>query len=508
MQDVSWKAPADGVEALVAAAWLTGGERPGSAASCGCLQNLFQHHIAGTWLKGEQLRCQVGQPCADLETAERLEFLGDAVLHALVSEHLFHALSDADEGSLTKARQWLLGNAYLARRAATWTGETSVQLAHLKGGQSSKAQSQLGSRTATPLADLEFVAKNGGRDTLPKCLGDLYEAVVGRYFVVSGSLLNVWHRFRADFDVDVGALRELLDWSKVAETLAYRDEMLVDNLVPNVVGPTCRTDDALEGAREGTSSEDGQGTYVVRNRMDGTELTLSAVVSSESGGWLGQQTNLVAEHVSCTTQVVHLADVPHPKSSLERSTKEMSQVWEQLQLFMQKVVANGVCVDPVSTLHHAIQKHFRFTAGDASPLEFREAQVVGGFQGSIIVGGMQHNGSLGVNKKQARASAAWATIVEIAQLGAAASPATAHEGNSFPSELTGSQDPPSVPDLQCDVCEVCQALLFEAADKELHKAFDCHWCDCCSVKVSGSDNYRQHCVGRKHQRRALLCGQS
>lgn len=38
------------------------------------------------------------------ENNERLEFLGDAVLHAIVSEHLFKAQNQADEGKMTQLR--------------------------------------------------------------------------------------------------------------------------------------------------------------------------------------------------------------------------------------------------------------------------------------------------------------------------------------------------------------------------------------------------------------------
>lgn len=38
------------------------------------------------------------------ENNERMEFLGDAILHAIVSEHLFKAQNQADEGKMTQLR--------------------------------------------------------------------------------------------------------------------------------------------------------------------------------------------------------------------------------------------------------------------------------------------------------------------------------------------------------------------------------------------------------------------
>jgi ribonuclease-3 len=49
---------------------------------------------------------------------ERLEFLGDSVLGLVTSDHLFHSMSDANEGELTKARSRLVNKAVLGRIGA------------------------------------------------------------------------------------------------------------------------------------------------------------------------------------------------------------------------------------------------------------------------------------------------------------------------------------------------------------------------------------------------------
>ena len=54
------------------------------------------------------------------ESYERLEFLGDAVLELVVSDHLFRHFPEADEGQLTKARASLVKGETLAAVARRW----------------------------------------------------------------------------------------------------------------------------------------------------------------------------------------------------------------------------------------------------------------------------------------------------------------------------------------------------------------------------------------------------
>lgn len=48
---------------------------------------------------------------------ERLEFLGDAVLELVITEHLFHRFDEASEGQLSKARSGVVNEARLAAAA-------------------------------------------------------------------------------------------------------------------------------------------------------------------------------------------------------------------------------------------------------------------------------------------------------------------------------------------------------------------------------------------------------
>ena len=51
------------------------------------------------------------------QSYERLEFLGDAVLELIISDHLYRQFPDADEGQLTKGRTSLVRGEVLARVA-------------------------------------------------------------------------------------------------------------------------------------------------------------------------------------------------------------------------------------------------------------------------------------------------------------------------------------------------------------------------------------------------------
>ena len=57
------------------------------------------------------------QQGSGVESNERLEFLGDAVLDLLVAEHLFHLYEDRREGDLTQMKSLVVSRAVLARKA-------------------------------------------------------------------------------------------------------------------------------------------------------------------------------------------------------------------------------------------------------------------------------------------------------------------------------------------------------------------------------------------------------
>jgi len=214
------------LEAVLAAAWLTSRQPD----SLGCPQaqkvllEVFKHHI---WIRAQEAHeINFEDSCRKIaavdpmhltqQEAENLEFIGDAVLHAVVSEYLFNLLPDADEGGLTAARQLFVSNAYLARRAREYILNGSM--AHYRevlklfpNGQGSLSNSFLedAPRAHDPSEQLAEVAEASGEHP-PKCIGDIYEVMVAVTFLKEGGELHkVWAKIHEDFEVSVSKIREL-----------------------------------------------------------------------------------------------------------------------------------------------------------------------------------------------------------------------------------------------------------------------------------------------------------
>lgn len=99
-------------------------------------------------------------PEGALESNERLEFLGDAVLGLVVADDLFDAYPDLDEGKLTELRTHLVRRDTLAKAARRLNLGKSLLLG--KGEET------------------------GGGQTRPTNLAHAYEAVVGAIFLDRG----------------------------------------------------------------------------------------------------------------------------------------------------------------------------------------------------------------------------------------------------------------------------------------------------------------------------------
>ncbi len=91
---------------------------------------------------------------------QRLEFLGDAVLEIILTEHLFRLYPDSDEGVMTKMRSALVREEALAGLARTLSLGEYLMLG--KGE-----------------------AESGGKDR-DSTLADLFEAVLGALFLDAG----------------------------------------------------------------------------------------------------------------------------------------------------------------------------------------------------------------------------------------------------------------------------------------------------------------------------------
>ena len=104
------------------------------------------------------------------DSNERLEFLGDAVLGAVVSDHLYHLYPGHSEGDLTKMKSLLVCGARLAE----------VAMAHDLGHHIRMSRSE---------------ASAGGRQR-PTILADATEAVIGAVYLDGGfqAAADVIHR--------------------------------------------------------------------------------------------------------------------------------------------------------------------------------------------------------------------------------------------------------------------------------------------------------------------------
>ncbi len=101
-----------------------------------------------------------GQADGHRHSNERLEFLGDAILEAIVSAHLYHAFPDADEGFLSRLRAKLVSGRALAQYAL-----------HLHLGA---------------FLDMSVEMRAQGGEEHTTILADAFEALVGALFLDAG----------------------------------------------------------------------------------------------------------------------------------------------------------------------------------------------------------------------------------------------------------------------------------------------------------------------------------
>lgn len=99
---------------------------------------------------------------------ERLEFLGDAIIHSILAEYLFRRYSYADEGFMTKLR-------------------TKIE----NGNTLFILSKKIGLNEFVLIS--RYVEKNGGRTTNENLLEDIFEAFVGALYLDAG--YNVCNKF-------------------------------------------------------------------------------------------------------------------------------------------------------------------------------------------------------------------------------------------------------------------------------------------------------------------------
>eukprot|EP00929_Paragymnodinium_shiwhaense_P053925 TRINITY_DN27034_c0_g1_i1.p1 TRINITY_DN27034_c0_g1~~TRINITY_DN27034_c0_g1_i1.p1 ORF type:complete len:1818 (+),score=492.80 TRINITY_DN27034_c0_g1_i1:283-5454(+) len=265
-QKVTEKAPADVLEAIVGALWLSEGgclqlEQRGHYEGCiRTADSFFRRHIRESGAEDEKVGRQQTPllellstyreaPTKDpLTQLQRVEFLGDAVLQVLVSEYLFFTLPrTATEGDLSIVRSWLVGNVYQARRAIRLIinerqtaqpgsrGLAEAMVAQFPGGAAALKHRLLAEPRPTdePLDDLRAAAATvsssllsssasegdaggaadgEGKVGLQKCFADVYEVLVGARFLnqCKGDLYGVWEGLKSELAIDGEILQKLL----------------------------------------------------------------------------------------------------------------------------------------------------------------------------------------------------------------------------------------------------------------------------------------------------------
>lgn len=118
-------------------------------ADIGLLEHALAHR---SWVNGNSLPL--------IDSNERLEFLGDAVLDNVVTDHLFHSRPTEDEGQLSKIKSLVVSARVLAEVAR----DLSLG-GHLKLSRSEE--------------------RGGGRDR-ESILADAYESVIGAIYLDAG----------------------------------------------------------------------------------------------------------------------------------------------------------------------------------------------------------------------------------------------------------------------------------------------------------------------------------
>ncbi len=154
-------------------------------------------------------------PNQDLQSNERLEFLGDALLDLVVGKMLYERYPDRDEGDLSRMRAQLVSEAPLARYAR---------------------RMDLG----THLLMTDNAAADGGRDN-PTILADAFEALVGAVYLDRGHAAAcefVQAHALAPFDLEEMLSRDTNYKSQLLEHMQAQGRPQPTYRVVNEVGPS------------------------------------------------------------------------------------------------------------------------------------------------------------------------------------------------------------------------------------------------------------------------------
>jgi ribonuclease-3 len=183
------------------------------------------HHITGLFPRNEELyklafihkSASLKLPDGLVINNERLEFLGDAILDAVVAEYLYHEFPDKPEGFLTQTRSKIVN------------GEALAQLAV-----------QLG-------IDRFIISYANNFNTNKNILGDAFEALIGAIYLDHGykavkkfvfkQLIKKYIDIELLLATETNYKSRLIEWAQHEKReLAFKTELTNDeNLIPEFI---------------------------------------------------------------------------------------------------------------------------------------------------------------------------------------------------------------------------------------------------------------------------------
>lgn len=186
---------------------------------------------------------------------QQLEFLGDAVLDMLVTAYIFERCPQMHQGKLTDLRSALVNNNTLAclcvrnqfhRHILSQNALLAEQIEHFVSFQQSHNHA-ITEQVLLLISDADSRAM-GEHVSVPKALGDVFEALIGAVFLDSGNDLSLtWsvifrlmHADIAQFmeDTPIQTVRRLYEFVGARPT--FDDPFVDDDVVMVTVRFTCK----------------------------------------------------------------------------------------------------------------------------------------------------------------------------------------------------------------------------------------------------------------------------
>ncbi|KAG2602779.1 hypothetical protein PVAP13_5KG708000 [Panicum virgatum] len=167
---------------------------------------------------------------------QRLEFLGDAVLDILLTQHLFLSHKDTDEGELTDLRSASVNNENFAQVAVRHNLHHFLQ--HSSGLLQDQITEYVNSLEGSSMDRTNLPSSGSSRG--PKVLGDIVESIAGAILIDTKFDLDVvWRVFKpllspivTPENLELPPFRELHEWcDKSGYFLGIKCENREDNIV-------------------------------------------------------------------------------------------------------------------------------------------------------------------------------------------------------------------------------------------------------------------------------------